>query len=53
MRNKNIIDDDLYTRIMEIINVYNLAKHDTDEKNNVTFSIKDGLIFYFACRCKW
>ena len=50
IKNRKIINEELYLKIMEIINVYNLAKHDTDEKNNITFSIDDGVIFYFACR---
>ena len=35
---------------MQILDVYNMAKHDTDEHNNITFSMRDGIIFYFACR---
>lgn len=50
IRNKKIISDSLYTKIMEIVDIYNIAKHDTDEENNITFSMADGLIFYFACR---
>lgn len=50
IRDKKIISESLYIKIMEIVDVYNIAKHDTDEKNNITFSISDGIVFYFACR---
>ena len=50
LKDKKIISYELYIKITQLIKIYNIAKHDTDEENNITFSIIDGLIFYFACR---
>lgn len=48
--NKDILNETIYNKIKHLISLYNLAKHDTDSKNNITFDYDDGVIFYFACR---
>lgn len=50
LSDKNILEYELCNRIKHLTNLYNLAKHDTDSKNNITFDYDDGIIFYFACR---
>lgn len=50
LKQEKIIDEILYNRLMDLVVLYNLAKHDTDANNSITFSILDGIIFYFACR---
>lgn len=50
LKQEKIIDEILYTRLMNLVALYNLAKHDTDANNSITFSILDGITFYFACR---
>lgn len=47
---KKIISKELSDKIRNLLDVYNFAKHDTDESNNVTFSSMDSIIFYFTCR---
>lgn len=47
---KKIVSDELSEKIRNLINIYNISKHDTDEKANITFDIVDGIVFYFACR---
>lgn len=46
----NIISPDLARKIRNLINIYNLSKHDTDSTESNTFDTADGVIFYFACR---
>lgn len=50
LREKNTLDEQLYNKLKELIKIYNLAKHDTDEDNDITFDMTDGIVFYFTCR---
>ena len=50
LSDKNILEYKLCYKIKHLTNLYNLAKHDTDHKNNITFDYDDGIIFDFAGR---
>lgn len=45
-----IIDEGMYYRLDNIRKIMNLAKHDTDPKEKITFDYMDAIIFYFEIR---
>ena len=45
-----IIDEEMYYRLDNIRKIMNLAKHDTDSKEKITFDYMDAIIFYFEIR---
>ena len=47
---RNIIDDDLYSRLDNYRKILNLAKHDTDPVEENTFDYEDAVVFYFETR---
>ncbi len=47
---KNIIKKSLYNKLIHIKEMINLSKHQYDENNDNTFSISDGIVFYFSSR---
>lgn len=47
---KRIINDELYRRLQQLKLILNLAKHDTDPDNDITFDYEDAVVFYFETR---
>lgn len=45
-----IIGKEMYHRLDDIRKIMNLAKHDTDPKERITFDYMDAIIFYFEIR---
>ena len=45
-----IIGKEMYHRLDNIRKIMNLAKHDTDPKEKITFDYMDAIIFYFEIR---
>ena len=50
LKKKNIINNKLYERLIRLKRILNLAKHDTDPNNNITFDYEDAIVFYFETR---
>lgn len=45
-----IINKEMYYRLDNVRKIMNLAKHDTDPKEKITFDYMDAIIFYFEIR---
>ncbi len=45
-----IIDEAMFYRLDNVREIMNLAKHDTDPKQEITFEYMDAIIFYFEIR---
>lgn len=50
LHKKLIVNNKLYERLIRLKKVLNLAKHDTDPDNSVTFDYDDAVVFYFETR---
>lgn len=50
IRDKNIIDNDLYERLNYLRKLLNYANHDTDPINDSSFDYEDAIVFYIESR---